>query len=642
MTATGWEPRLSSGSGRGIEELLEEGQRRPSNMLGSFEDWLSFALLAISQFAFALSISRANWVDEMPPLPVAAAIGLVTGSVLAKLPWRALPLFLGGMVVGFVATVVMVMQRMELGDPTAGTGIATRWSELWARVLDWVDALIVGGVSSDPLPFVLLMVFVTWLLPYIAGWAVFRWRNAWLALVPAGIGILTNISYLPGQPSLEFILFLFAAILLFTRLHLLRTVSRWRGQETALPGMLSLEVMHAGAWVAVALIVLAWLLPVGDEVGAASSGWERLVQPLTDRVDRFGLAFIGIDSKQSNLIHHFDDALPLQGRVRLDDEPLYRVTLPSGDVPHIRSGVFDEYNRTGWRLSDTEKEALPGTTIEAASFGTPDTREQLRRPVVAEITVVDPISERRMLAPGDPLAADIEASLLVGLDPADLVALEPDADIEAGDAYVTVGTVSAADVEILIASGRDYPEGIRERYLQLPDSLPQRVRDLAAEIAGDAEQPYVAAFQIEAYLRNNFPYTLRVDDPPPRRDPVDFFLFEEQAGYFDHHASAMVVMLRSLGIPARIAVGFSIDDGSFDDESKSYIITEEESWAWPEVYFPGLGWVEFNPTPGRETVSRPGPAVLRPRSHHERKPARAGRGRRAAAARGHRRSRRRR
>ena len=87
---------------------------------------------------------------------------------------------------------------------------------------------------------------------------------------------------------------------------------------------------------------------------------------------------------------------------------------------------------------------------------------------------------------------------------------------------------------------------------------------------------------------------------------MDWFLFESREGYFDHHASAMVVLLRTLGIPARIAVGFAMDETSFSRQSEAYVLSEEDSWAWPEVYFPGYGWVEFNPAPVRELVSRTG------------------------------------
>ena len=631
MTATG----IPAGQGRrGLSDLIAEGDRTVA--FAYWEDILTFVLLAASQTAFALSIANANWVDEMPSLTVAAWGGLLVGAALARMrgsaPWFAYSpagraalarvrwsawwLFPAGLAFGALVSVAMVMHTMELADPLTTGGIVARWSELWARLKDWGGALIFGGVSSDPLPFVLLMVFVTWIVPYLSGWAVFRWRNPWLALVPAGVGILTNISYLPGQPSIAFILFLFAAILLFTRLQLLRTVTRWEGQRAALPQLLSLEVLHAGAWVAVLLILASWLVPTAGELDRVSAGWERLTQPVTDRVDRFGQVFLGIDSKRGNLIHHFDSALPLQGRVKLEDDPMYVVSLPSNELLrddeflHLRATAFDEYTRAGWQLSETDREPLPGTTIEAASFGTPETRTQLRRPVVTRIEVIRPLSDRRLLSAGDPLATDIEAEAVTGPSAADLAALQPGERVKSGDSYVTVGTVSAANPEILVGAGRDYPAWVTERYLQLPDSLPDRVRELAFDIAGNTESPYVAAFQIENYLRTNYGFNLKVDDQPPRRDPVDYFLFESREGYFDHHASAMAVMMRALGYPARVAVGFFVGEHVYDDETETYVLTEEDSWTWPEVYFPGLGWVEFNPTPLRAKVLRPGPQAF--------------------------------
>ena len=612
MTAvSGWDADLAPAERR-ISELIEPAERRYTGLLHTWEEWLSFALLAVSQLAFALSIARANWVDEMPSLLVATAFGVVVGAALARIRFSAWLLFPAGLAVGSAIVVGMVMQTMVLGDPLAGTGIDARWSELWARVGDWVTALVTGGVSSDPLPFVLLMVFVVFVVPYVAAWAVFRWQSAWLALVPAGVAILTNISYLPGKPSLEFIVFLFAAMLLFTRLHLLRTVRSWSDREIALPSLLSLEVLHASAWFAVGVLLLAWLIPSGNNWGPAADAWSDAIRPVTDRVDRFGQVFIGIDGSGSQLLHSFEGALPLQGRVRLDDETMFIVT-PGEDiegVPNLRANVYDEYTRGGWRLSDTDREPLPGTTVEAASFGTPETREQFRRPVAVEIFVESPLSDRRLLSVGDPLATDIEAKFLTGAAPGDLVGLRPDSRVESGDSYTTVGTISAADVELLVTAGTDYPEWVRERYLQLPSSLPDRVRELAAEVAGDAGSPYLAALQVEAYLRLNYAFNLRISDPPPRRDPVDYFLFESGEGYFDHHASAMAVMLRSLGIPARVAVGFSLDAEAFDEGTRAFVLSEADSWTWPEVYFPGLGWVEFNPTPVRETVARPGPSIL--------------------------------
>jgi hypothetical protein len=116
----------------------------------------------------------------------------------------------------------------------------------------------------------------------------------------------------------------------------------------------------------------------------------------------------------------------------------------------------------------------------------------------------------------------------------------------------------------------------------------------------------VTARLVEQHLRSTFPVDLRVPAPPPLRDATAYFLFDAQRGYFDHHASAMVVLLRSLGVPSRLAVGFAIDDSNFDEETKLYTVSERNSWAWPEVYFAGHGWLEFNPTPSRPLILRPG------------------------------------
>jgi hypothetical protein len=116
--------------------------------------------------------------------------------------------------------------------------------------------------------------------------------------------------------------------------------------------------------------------------------------------------------------------------------------------------------------------------------------------------------------------------------------------------------------------------------------------------------PYDKAVAIEQFLRENYGINLRIPAAGPREDSVDYFLFEAEEGYFDYHASAMVVMLRSLGIPSRIAVGYVIGTDDRVPQSNIYIVSEANSFAWPEVYFPGLGWVEFNPTPSEALVPR--------------------------------------
>ncbi|MEZ4501874.1 MAG: transglutaminase domain-containing protein [Dehalococcoidia bacterium] len=571
----------------------------------SWETWVTFSLVLVAFLAVTASIEQADWVDEMPSLFAAALIGIVGGFVLAHVRAPGALLVPLATVVGIVVSFALTMQTMALTDPLLGTGLRARWDDLWARLDAWGAALVDGNISTDPLPFILVVVFASWALSFLAAWSVFRWHNAWLAVIPGGFALLTNISYLPGQPSLALVVYLFAAMLLVTRLQALHAEEDWVRERTVRPPFLSLEVLNVATWLGLVLIVAAWLLPTANNWGPVADAWQRALSPVTERVDRLGRLFIGIDAKRADIVHNFGDILPLQGRIKLSEDPLFRVTAPD-DVPLLRAAVYDEYTGNGWRVSSGGTVALEGTSVDAASFGTPATRSQFRRPVVVDITLERTLSERRLLTPGEPLAADVDASLLVGGAEADVLGLVPDDRVRAEDSYTTVGTISAATVDTLAAAGTNYPVWVRERYLQLPADLPPEVGALAATVTDGSTNPYVRARRIEEFLRAEYPFDLEIADPSPLEDGVAYFLFESRRGYFDQHASAMAVMLRTLGVPARVAVGYALDPRDIDPETKAYVVSDLRAWAWPEVYFEGLGWVEFNPTPGRALVQRPG------------------------------------
>jgi hypothetical protein len=147
----------------------------------------------------------------------------------------------------------------------------------------------------------------------------------------------------------------------------------------------------------------------------------------------------------------------------------------------------------------------------------------------------------------------------------------------------------------LAVAGTTYPEVAVERYLQLPPSLPDRVRDLAARITVGADTPLAKAEAVAAFLRRTYPYDPQVPPAPGGRDSVDHFLFETRSGFCSHFASAMVVLLRATGVPARVADGYA--PGSYDTEQRAYRVPVSAAHAWVEVYFPDYGWVEFEPTP---------------------------------------------
>ncbi len=169
-----------------------------------------------------------------------------------------------------------------------------------------------------------------------------------------------------------------------------------------------------------------------------------------------------------------------------------------------------------------------------------------------------------------------------------------------GDAWTVdapLFTSQDAELETLVTLAEDPADpnwaDVHAAYLQLPDHLDQRIFDIAYEAAGDADTPYRQAMNIRNYLANLCTYTLDVPEQDPTMDFVSTFLLVEKQGYCTHFASAMTVLCRMVGLPARYVEGYV----AYPDGDGLAIVTGEEGHAWTEIYFKGFGWVTFDATP---------------------------------------------
>ena len=167
-----------------------------------------------------------------------------------------------------------------------------------------------------------------------------------------------------------------------------------------------------------------------------------------------------------------------------------------------------------------------------------------------------------------------------------------------GDPYQLTASVSSAEPEDLRSADQEYPTWVWIRYTQLPADMPPRVAELSREITADADNPYDKAKAVESWLKTSIGYNLAIDPPPFGADGVDHFLFESREGYSEYFGSAMTVLMRSAGIPARMTTGYTT--GNLIDGSNLYLVSDRHSHGWAEVYFPGYGWIPFEPTPGKE------------------------------------------
>lgn len=559
-----------------------------------WEELLTFGLLGVVLLAVVSSIDRARWVDGMPSLYPIAFFGLALGALLARLRWPEGLVHLLALPVGAAASLGQILS--VLPGPTPWD----RYDLLHERMGDWFHAAFTGGISNDELPVVMLVVPLTWLAAYLSAWAVFRWQNVWLALSPTGTALLMNISFLPGQFSLAFVVFLLSGTLLVTRLHLLEQARGWRDSSTPYPPLLSLSVLHTTFWVALALVVLAWLMPQANEAGPLESLWRRATAPVTERAAGLSRLFVSVNSKKAFRVHDFEDILPFLGSIELPDTLTLEVTTEPLDQPrYLRAQVYEIYTPAGW-----QRRSQQTLSLDAGELMKVDEFLSKRLGITVRV-IASGRTGNTIFAIGQPLRFDRKVQMQWNYARQQVTGVVAAGGLKRGDVYEAVGSVSIATEEDLRAAGTGYPAWVRTAYLDLPEDLPARVRRLALRLTRSASTPYDKAVAIESYLRT-IPYDLDVPDTPYRRDTIDYFLFDLRRGYFDYHASAMVVMLRSLGIPSRLAVGYVLQDRERDVDTDRYRVTEASAFAWPEVYFPGLGWVEFNPTPNHPAVIRPG------------------------------------
>ncbi|MEO6397645.1 MAG: hypothetical protein ABIP13_04185, partial [Tepidiformaceae bacterium] len=221
-------------------------ERSPGRRLGNFalsapqvvmswEDWLTFVIAAFAFMSVAVSIDNAHWVRNMPSMIPAVMLGLLVGLIAARTRLPAVAVHPLGLVAGIVVVALVAQSYAD------GVTLSERVADFRLRMSEWLSVVRAGDISNDNLPFVTLVNALGFLSTYIAAWAIYRWHNAWLAIVPGGIVLLANISFQKGQPSGAFFVFLFGAVLLVARLHLQKNQSRWKRAGVEYPEFLSVS-----------------------------------------------------------------------------------------------------------------------------------------------------------------------------------------------------------------------------------------------------------------------------------------------------------------------------------------------------------------------------------------------------------------
>ena len=288
----------------------------------------------------------------------------------------------------------------------------------------------------------------------------------------------------------------------------------------------------------------------------------------------------------------FGDSLDLRGRGLLSDEVAFRARAPQ---PLLwRGQVFDTYDGTTWTATEEPPLALAQDFDDA--FHVSPTPGDVEVGATHRVLATVFISRRQPNVVFAPYRATEVYFPTSNLWEDRYGAIRSPIYLEDGMIYSVVSEIPVTSPELLRATPARWTRGALTRYTQLPADLPQRVRDLALEITGHEPTTYDKVSAVEAWLRANTEYDLDIPPDPPGVDAVDEFLFVRRAGFCEHIASAMVVLLRSAGVPARIVTGFG--PGERNPFSGYWDVRDSDAHAWVEVLYPLVGWVPYDPTFG--------------------------------------------
>jgi hypothetical protein len=460
-----------------------------------------------------------------------------------------------------------------------------------------------------------------WLAAAWAAWALRRLRRPVAAAMPLGILLAGSLNYAGGNitPLLSFII---AVLLLMALSKWNERELRWQAAGVDFAADLHADVGAAAIGVAISAVVLAGFLAYAPlpRLGALARQLS-LRQAAEERQIPASLGLTSLPGEGESAGGAPSGPLPRSHLIgtgpELSSQTVFIVS--TGEHPmtgsdglryYWRSLVFDQYTGSGWVSSPFEEGSFRGG--EWATGAAQPAAEEFPQGFRIIRQFVQPVDEARgsavLHAAGSLLAADRKYEVSWRSPPTSTLLTGYLANADAfgatveGMPYTAISLLPEVSSEQLRKASGETPAWIKERYLQLPEGIPWRVQALALELTSDQPTAYDKATSIETYLRS-YTYTLDLPPVPRQRDVVDYFLFDLRRGYCDYYASAMVVLARLAGLPARLVTGYA--SGSYDSKLGVYTVTAADAHSWAEIYFPGIGWVEFEPTAGQPALQRP-------------------------------------
>jgi transglutaminase-like putative cysteine protease len=573
-----------------------KGTSERSLVLAPAEGWLVLVLLAVAVYCVVFSISQLGWVGNTFILNWSATAGLVVGLIVAKIEkFPQVILHMAACLVGHWLSIWLV----------SAFALHVAWTLLIAKI---------GTIISDPtnfnrsdMVFLFYLSFLSFFLGYYGAWLIYRAHLAWLvAMVYASI-LLINLSYIPHDLAYLVAIQVTALILLIARAQLGAKLLQWKSEglytdRTWLRGI-TLRFMQLASVMVLLTLLISWLLPVLEQPSAGGTFWNYL-NNIWSNVLQGNISW----QDPSAVLHpyqaptnFFGDQLTISGSVHLPKGEVLDYT--STAAPQYLAGFsYDHFDGHTWTsLANANSQNYdvntPLPTDETTSF----------KEAKTSVTIVQPPDETKHFVFGPPQPSAFDKSTVI-YGTSLVSAWAQESALSKGEHYQVTSLLPTASSTRLAAiplphndpdqiwKKDPYYTPLQASYMQVP-ALPSQVLQTTRQWTQGATSAYRALQMLEAHLSDTTQFTYSQDNPaiPSNVDAISWLL-QTHRGYCTYYATAMTIMARQLGIPARMMNGFS--HGHFDTQRKVWVVDGSDAHSWVQAFFPGLGWLNFDPTPG--------------------------------------------
>lgn len=566
------------------------------------EGWLSLLLLGVAVYSVVFSIVFANWVDFSNVLLFSTAVGLLLGLCVAKIQWFPQTiLHLAVVLLGHWLSIWLV----------SAYAYHISWMLLLANLRSVIGSGFTSSIAANSeMVFLFYLTFLSYFLAYFGVWLIYRAHLPWLvALIYCSI-MLVNLNYIEQDLSFLMVIMLAALALLIVRMHLVNQITQWTSEglfiDRAWMQNITRRFVQIGALFTLIIMLMSLVLPVASQPRSGTNFWNNLDNIWTNITHgQFSL------NSPSALLQpyqapteFFGDQLSITGNVNLPSgEMFYYTGTPRIQPQYLEGFTYDHFDGHTWISTINESQPYATNAVNP-SVDAPGDFVSL----ATAVTIVNPIAGTKhyLFAPARPVSFNIPVVLYGNGITTAWTQPDPPAKSYKVLSHIPAYNATQLSTVPLPQGNQDFWSGdanmvMLKQYLEVPkDFTPKESQALKQTmgtwIAGSSSV-YSAMNKLVSHF-TSAPFTYSVSNPPvPTNVDAVSWLLQTHQGYCTYYATAMVVMARMLGVPARIVNGFT--QGSLQNNSgNTWVVNGSDAHSWVQVYFPGYGWINFDPTPG--------------------------------------------